>query len=113
MQTDLDLEVIKVKLLCGLADKSRLAILSSLHKTPLTVNKIVEATKLSQSNVSNHLACLKNCGLVSREQSGRFVTYTLSNQNIAHLLSLVESLAAQCASGIDNCAHYTEKPLKV
>jgi ArsR family transcriptional regulator, cadmium/lead-responsive transcriptional repressor len=108
MPTDIDLEVVKTKLLRGLADRSRLMILASLHAKSLTVGEIVETTNLSQSNVSNHLACLKNCGLVTCEQSGRYVTYKLSNRKIEELLSLVEDLAKQCAHGIDNCAHYTE-----
>jgi ArsR family transcriptional regulator, cadmium/lead-responsive transcriptional repressor len=103
MPTDIDLEVVKTKLLRGLADRSRLMILASLHAKSLT-----ETINLSQSNVSNHLACLKNCGLVTCEQSGRYVTYKLSNRKIEELLSLVEDLAKQCAHGIDNCAHYTE-----
>ncbi len=106
--TDIDLEVVKAKLLRGLVDRSRLVILTSLYTKSLTVGEIVETTNLSQSNVSNHLACLKNCGLVTCEQSGRYVTYKLSSQKVEQLLSLVEELATQCAYGIDNCAHYTE-----
>lgn len=108
MSTDIDSQVVKVKLLRGLADRSRLVILASLYAKSLTVGEIVDTTNLSQSNVSNHLACLKNCGLVTCEQSGRFVTYKLSSEKVEQLLSLVEELAKQCASGIDNCAHYTE-----
>ena len=108
MPTDIDLEVVKTKLLRGLADRSRLVILTSLSGKSLTVGEIVDATNLTQSNVSNHLACLKSCGLVTCEQSGRYVTYKLSSQKIEDLLGLVEELARQCASGIDACTIYTE-----
>src|SRR5690606_11871845 len=48
----------------GFSDSSRLLILSSLRNGPLAVGDIVATTNLSQSNVSNHLACLRNCGHV-------------------------------------------------
>jgi len=64
----------------GGSDPSRLSILDALHTGALTVGEIVEATGLTQSNVSNHLACLRDCGLVIAEQQGRqlvrlFVSY--------------------------------------
>lgn len=108
MPTDIDLEVVKTKLLRGLADRSRLVILTRLSGKSLTVGEIVETTNLTQSNVSNHLACLKSCGLVTCEQSGRYVTYKLSSRKIEDLLGLVEELVNQCAYGIDACANYTE-----
>ena len=55
---------LKAKLFRGFADPSRLAILEALRSTPLNVGEIVEATGLSQSNISNHLGCLRDCGLV-------------------------------------------------
>jgi ArsR family transcriptional regulator, cadmium/lead-responsive transcriptional repressor len=62
---------LKAKLFRGFGDPSRLNILDALHVGPLTVSQIVETTGLTQSNVSNHLGCLKDCGLVVAEHSGR------------------------------------------
>ncbi|HNH06909.1 MAG TPA: metalloregulator ArsR/SmtB family transcription factor, partial [Leptospiraceae bacterium] len=70
----------------GFAEPARLAILQVLRKGAVTVSDIVQATSLSQSNVSNHLNCLKDCGLVNSEQQGRFVYYQLSDERIAKLL---------------------------
>ena len=61
---------IKSKLFRGFGDSSRLSILDALRNGPLTVAKIVETTGLSQSNTSNHLGCLRDCGLVVAEQNG-------------------------------------------
>ncbi|MFX5884929.1 metalloregulator ArsR/SmtB family transcription factor, partial [Acinetobacter baumannii] len=61
------------KLFRGLSDESRLAILEALRQRPLAVGRIVEVTGLSQSNTSNHLRCLSDCGLVSAEQRGRSI----------------------------------------
>ena len=51
---------LKAKLFRGFADPSRLAILEALRSTPLNVGEIVVATGLSQSNISNHLCCLRD-----------------------------------------------------
>jgi ArsR family transcriptional regulator, cadmium/lead-responsive transcriptional repressor len=100
---------LKAKLFRGLADPSRLAILEALRSGPLTVTGIVEATSLSQSNASNHLACLWDCGLVAREQEGRYVRYRLSDSRVAELLHLVDVLLADVARGVYECTRYTEK----
>ena len=99
--------ILKAKLFRGLADPSRLAILEALRLGPLTVSDIVAATSLSQSNVSNHLACLWDCGLVAREQQGRYVQYRLSDDRVNELLQLSDILLADVAQGVYDCTRYT------
>lgn len=96
----------KTKLFRGFSDASRLAILESLRDGPLSVGEIVEATHLTQSNASNHLSCLLGCGLVSREQRGRFVYYRLSDPRVVELLELGDALLGGVASEIDACRGY-------
>jgi ArsR family transcriptional regulator, cadmium/lead-responsive transcriptional repressor len=96
----------KAKLFNGLADLSRLAILETLRDGPLSVGEVVVATGLSQSNVSNHLACLFDCGLVTREQRGRYVYYHLSDDRVATLLELSDGLLADAAQGFYDCTRY-------
>ena len=79
---------LQAKLFRGFADPSRLGILDALRNGPLTVSEIVEATSLSQPNVSNHLGCLRDCGLVAAEQQGRYVTYHLSDDRVGELIAL-------------------------
>lgn len=64
------------------------------------------ATGLSQSNVSNHLGCLRDCGLVVAEQQGRFVHYALSDQRVGQLLELADGLLADVAKGVYECTRY-------
>lgn len=97
------------KLFRGFSDPSRLAILNSLVEGAMTVGDIVEETELSQSNVSNHLACLRDCGLVTAEQDGRFVYYALSDRRVGQLLHLADELLAEVARGVYECVNY-EKP---
>jgi len=97
---------LRAKLFRGFADPSRLAILDSLHDGPLTVGEIVEATSLSQSNTSNHLACLFECGLVTREQRGKFVAYSLADERVAALLEMADGVLADVAEGVYACTRY-------
>ena len=97
---------LKAKLLRGFSDPSRLSILEALRAGPLTVTEVVEATGLNQSNTSNHLGCLRDCGLVSREQQGRYVHYRLSDKRVATLLRLADELLADVARGIYECTRY-------
>jgi len=64
-------------LLDGLADRSRLALVEQLAGGSRRVSDLVDSTGLSQTNVSKHLACLWDCGLVERERRGREIHYRL------------------------------------
>ena len=97
---------LQAKLFRGFSDPSRLAILESLRGGPLTVTEIVEMTRLTQSNVSNHLGCLRDCGLVIPEQSGRYVYYQLSDIRVEQLLCLADELLAEVAKGVYECTRY-------
>ena len=97
---------IKAKLFRGFSDPSRLNILDTLRRDSLTVGEIVTATRLTQSNVSNHLGCLRDCGLVVAEQDGRYVTYRLADPRVDELISLAEALLADVARGVYECTRY-------
>src|SRR5258708_14564493 len=97
---------IKAKLFRGFGDPSRLSILETLRTGPHAVGDLVSATGLSQSNVSNHLGCLRDCGLVTSVQTGRSVTYQLSDDRVGDLLALAEGLLADVARGVYECTPY-------
>lgn len=94
------------KLLRGFGDPSRLAILDTLRGGPLTVGAIVTATGLTQPNVSNHLGCLRDCGLVTATPHGRQVTYQLSDDRVGDLIALAETLTTDVALGLATCTRY-------
>lgn len=96
------------KLFRGLSDESRLAILEALRQGPLAVGRIVEITGLSQSNTSNHLRCLSDCGLVSAEQRGRSIHYSLSDQRVRALLQLADDLLAEVGRRVYACTNYSD-----
>ena len=97
---------LKAKLFRGFSDPSRLSILESLRSGPLTVGEVVSATGRAQSSVSTHLACLYECGLVSREQRGKFVYYRLSDERVDEILRLGDILLADVAKGVYECTRY-------
>src|SRR3990172_2306924 len=98
---------VKARFFRGFGNPSRLRILEALRPGPLTVGAIVERTALSQSNVSNHLSCLRDCGLVAAQQQGRFVEYSLSDARVEGLLGLAEALLADVARGVYECTRYS------
>ncbi len=97
---------VKARLFRGFGDPSRLKIMEALRGGGQTVGAIVERTRLAQSNVSNHLACLRDCGLVVTEQHGKFVEYRLSDPRVSELLGLAETLMADVARGVYECTRY-------
>ncbi len=101
---------LKAKLFRGFADPSRLSILETVRERPRTVSEIVAATGLSQPNVSNHLACLRDCGLVQSEQRGRFARYSLSDPRVGDMLRLAEVVLADVARGAYECTRIDGQP---
>ena len=89
----------------GFADPSRLAILESLRDGPRTVGEIVEATGLSQPNTSNHLRCLRDCGVLHSEKHGRYVYYEFGDERIEKLLRLADEWLDEVADGVIECTH--------
>lgn len=98
----------KAKFFKGLSDESRLLILETLQDSEKTVTEIVQATNLMQPNVSNHLACLKRCGLVCSEQNGRSVTYKLNLPEIKALFLVTDKILNNCEAQVDRCDSMTE-----
>jgi DNA-binding transcriptional ArsR family regulator len=110
MRTHAEAYGLQAKLFRGLSDESRLAILEALRQGPLPVGRIVETTGLSQSNTSNHLRCLNDCGLVSAEQHGRSIHYSLSDHRIDALLRLADELLAEIGRRVYACTNYSDAP---
>lgn len=94
----------KARLFHGLADPSRLALLEALRGGPLHVGELVERTGLTQSNASNHLACLLGCGLVTREPQGRRVIYALRHDRVEAILRSADRLLEEVALQLLACA---------
>lgn len=92
----------------GFGDESRLAILCELEGGPRRVSDVVAATGLGQTNVSKHLACLWDCGLVERERSGREIHYRLAG-GVAALLGAADAVLSTNAERVRSCPRYGQR----
>lgn len=71
----------------AMADPSRARILLQLLKEPDSPARLAERLELTRSNVSNHLACLRGCGLVVAVPTGRHTQYEIADPHLAHAIS--------------------------
>ena len=93
----------------SLGDPSRLAILRHLA---LGEHKVVDLTAhlgLAQSTVSAHLACLRDCGLVTSRPQGRASMWSLvTAPELMDLLAAAERLLAVTGDAVALCPTYGE-----
>jgi DNA-binding transcriptional ArsR family regulator len=73
----------------ALADGTRRRILVRLLDGPAYPAELADLLGTSRANVSNHLACLRGCGLVIAEREGRFVRYQVAHPDLAEALRLL------------------------
>lgn len=86
-----------------LADPTRLVILKHLLVRPHSVSELIEATGLSQSRISNHLACLRWCEFVRGDRHGRRIVYTIADTRLQRVLDLADDLTADNAEHLTTC----------
>jgi len=86
-----------------LSDPTRVAILELLMDRPHNVSELVEATGAGQNRVSTHLACLRWCGLVASERSGRNVVYSLLDPDVGRVLRAGKAIAGTHREHLLSC----------
>lgn len=107
----MDQSELRLTLFRGFADGSRLAIVEQLAGGERRVSDVVAATGLSQPNVSAHLACLWDCGLVAREKRGREVFYRLID-GVRDLLEASDRVLAEAGETVGACPRYADRRLR-
>ncbi|WP_275419292.1 Cd(II)/Pb(II)-sensing metalloregulatory transcriptional regulator CmtR [Acrocarpospora phusangensis] len=70
----------------ALADPTRCRILIALLEGPEYPARLAERLDLTRSNVSNHLACLRGCGLVVGVGEGRQTRYEIADRRLARAI---------------------------
>jgi ArsR family transcriptional regulator, virulence genes transcriptional regulator len=76
-------------LLKALANEQRLMILCQLSQGPLSVGEINERVPLSQSALSQHLAVLREAGIVATTRAAQSVTYSLPSGVVTRLIDIL------------------------
>ena len=77
------------ELLKALANEQRLMILCHLVQGPLAVGELNERVPLSQSALSQHLAVLRESGVVHTARQSQTVRYSLPPGVVTRLLSVL------------------------
>ncbi|MEX5632353.1 ArsR/SmtB family transcription factor [Parafrankia sp. FMc2] len=70
----------------ALSDPTRARLLLVLRKGPAYPTELAHILSVSRTNLSNHLACLRGCGLVVAVSEGRRLRYELADGALAHAL---------------------------
>ena len=75
----------------AMADPTRSRILMTLLSGPSYPAVLSRELELTRSNVSNHLTCLRDCGIVVAEPEGRQTRYEIADPHLAAaLMSLID-----------------------
>lgn len=90
----------------SLADPARLAIVRHLAMGEHRVVDLTAHLGLAQSTVSGHLACLRECGLVTARAEGRASLHSLARPELLDLLASAELLLAATGDAVALCPTY-------
>lgn len=96
------------KLFRGLGDPTRLAILQELRNGERRVADLVAVTGKSQPNVSLHIACLRDCGLVVGRAQGRETYYSFSTERMEDVLVAAQDVLDRSGVRICECGNYVD-----
>jgi DNA-binding transcriptional ArsR family regulator len=79
----------------AMADPTRSRILMTLLDGPIYPAALARELDLSPSNVSNHLTCLRDCGIIIAEPEGRRTRYEVADPRLTRALTaLLETTLA-------------------
>ena len=102
----MDGTALTAKLFRGFADPTRLAIIETLIEGERSVGEIAEAVEGNFANISGHLACLAECGLVASEKRGKYVYYRLRERRVENLIRNAEAIVADVSRQLFECTRY-------
>ena len=91
----------------ALSDPTRSRVLLALRDGPAYPADLAVALGVSRTNLSNHLACLRGCGLVVAVPEGRRTRYELADPRLVHALGdllgvVLATDPAVCPTAVDD-----------
>ena len=92
-----------IDLLKALAEPIRLEIIESLSTGEKCVCDLMQETGLAQSKISFHLKVLKEAGVITDRQSGRWVYYKLDIRALKSLQNWIKKLRKGCLNEVSSC----------
>jgi len=87
----------------AMADPTRSRILLRLLEAPAYPADLARDLDLTRSNVSNHLACLRGCGIVEASPEGRQTRYEIADPHLARALGALVDVVLTVDEG-EACA---------
>lgn len=87
----------------ALADPIRCRVLLHLREAPAHPADLADALGISRTRLSNHLACLRDCGLVVAVPVGRRTRYELADPGLAHALDTLRGTTLAIDGGERTC----------
>ena len=74
------------------SNPTRLEILNLLRDKEMSVTELIEKTKLSQANISQHLSIMKSKGIVISDRKGKNIYYRLTNPKIIKAFDIIRAV---------------------
>ena len=74
------------------SNSTRLEILDLLRDKQMSVTELIERTKMSQANISQHLSVMSSKGIVTSERKGKNIYYRLENQKIIRAFDIIKEV---------------------
>jgi DNA-binding transcriptional ArsR family regulator len=79
----------------AIADAKRLLIINELRDGPRTVGELVAALDIPQANASQHLAILRDRGIVTARRSGSNIYYALTSLKVVEAIDLLHEFMTE------------------
>ncbi len=97
MDTDLaaELHQLHARVCKAIADPKRLIIINELRDREASVGELCESLDLSQSNVSQHLAILRERGVVTARREGTNIYYSLRGTKVLAAVDLLREFLSE------------------
>ena len=76
----------------GLSHPIRLKVLCVLGDREMAVNDLAAACETSQSNISQHLSILRQCGILATRKEANFVHYRINDPRMIELMNLMRDM---------------------
>src|SRR3989344_8638837 len=77
------------------ANPTRLEILNLLGDKEMSVTELIEKTKLTQSNISQHLSIMKGKWIVESNRRGKNTYYKLTNSKIIKAFDIIKEVLSE------------------
>jgi ArsR family transcriptional regulator, virulence genes transcriptional regulator len=94
-----EIHELHARLCKAIADPKRLLIINELRDGPMSVGDLADALGMSQSNCSQHLAILRERGVVEADRDGSTVRYSLRGTKVVTAIDLLREFMMSQRSG--------------